>query len=255
MDTVRDLDVRTVDMGRNAGFAAGCNAGVALGDAPAILFLNPDARMTPEALQTLTETLDRHPECAAVGPRLVGVRGETQFSLRRAPRVRSAFGEALFLHRVLPSAAWSSEIVRTGYDTAQEVEWLIGAALLVRRAAFEEIGGFDERLFMYSEDADLCARLRDRGYTLRYEPSAVVSHEGAASAPRPAQAPVLASARIAYARLHERGVRYLAFRIAFALEELLRLPVAMCRSGFHLRARAHAFRIAVAPGAPWVTER
>jgi GT2 family glycosyltransferase len=255
VETVRDLDLEVVDMGRNAGFGAGCNAGASRGSAAAVLFLNPDARIDPEAVRTLAEAITRDARCAAAGPRVSEADGSTEFSMRREPRLRSAFAEAVFLHHLLPRTSWASEIVRTGYDVPQEVDWLTGAALLVRRDVFEEIGGFDERLFMYSEDVDIGTRIRGRGYVLRYEPAAVAWHEGGGSAPRPSQAPVRAAARISYVRLHERGLRYAAFRLAYALEELLRIPVALLRSPMHLKGRFDAFRVSAAPGVAWVDGR
>ena len=99
--------------------------------------------------------------------------------------------------------------------------------------------------FIYSEDADLCTRLREHGFRVRYVPSAKVIHEGGGSAPRPLQAALRAEARIQYARLHEHGFRYFAFRVAYALHEVLRLPVAALRSRTHLRGRLDAVRASV----------
>src|SRR4051812_41344016 len=148
-------------MGRNAGFGAGCNAGVRAGRSPAVLFLNPDARMDPDSVRHLGAVLEEVPQLGAVGPHLVEVNGDTQLTMRRAPSLRTAFAEALFLHHVLPG---SSEVVKAGYEAPNVAEWLSGAALCVRRSAFDAVGGFDERLFLYSEDTDLCVRLRGAGY-------------------------------------------------------------------------------------------
>jgi len=238
--TIDDLPVEIVVMGRNAGFAGGSNAGARVGVGEAILFLNPDARITPPNVSLLASRLAVNPTFGAVGPRVLSPTGKVELSMRRAPRLRSAFGEALFLHHVVRQAAWPTEFVRGGYERPTDAEWLIGAVLLVRRSAFEAIGGFDERVFLYSEDTDLCARLRERGFVVWYEPAATAEHEGGGSAPRPAQAALYAEARVLYARLHERGVRYAAFRAACALHELLRLPVAAMRSTMHLRARLGA---------------
>jgi len=245
-DLVRDLpNVTVVEMGRNAGFGAGCNAGARAGDGDAILFLNPDASMTPDDLRTLARAFEEHPRCGAVGPHIAEVTGETQLSIRRVPTLASAFAEALYVHHLVGDAAWASEIVKGGYDTAHEVEWLSGAVVCIRRAAFEQVGGFDERLFMYSEDTDLGVRLREAGWTLRYDPDATSWHVGGGSAPRPEQAALKATARITYARIHERGVRYAAFRVAFALYEAARIPQAAARSRSHLRGRLRALHVAL----------
>jgi GT2 family glycosyltransferase len=245
VEVVADLPVTIVEMGRNAGFGAGCNAGARAGTAEAVLFLNPDARIAPDDVRALAARLAAEPSLGAVGPRLLESDGSLQLSMRRAPRLGSAFGEAFFLHHALRRSPWPTEIVRDGYDRPQEAEWLSGAVLGVRRSAFEEVGGFDERLLLYSEDTDLCTRLRDRGYALAYEPGATAKHEGGASVPRPSLVALKAHARLVYARAHERGARYVGFRLAYALHELVRLPLAALRSREEARARLDALLVTV----------
>lgn len=239
-DTVRDLPLTVVEMGRNAGFAAGCNAGAAKGSAPAVLFLNPDAQMSPVDVIALAGVLEADERRGAAGPRLLEANGDIQLSMRRTPRLRSAFSEALFIHHLLPAHPWTTEIVARGYEHAQDVEWLSGAVICIRRSAYEQLGGFDERFFMYSEDTDIGTRLRQAGWSLRYDPSATAQHIGGQSAARAGQAAQRARARLTYARLHEPRGRAAAFRAAFALTELLRLPSAALRSRLHLRSRLEA---------------
>lgn len=250
---VEGLPVELVEMGRNAGFGAGCNSGAGRGRGDAILFLNPDATIAPSDVRALAAVLDGDPSCAAVGPRILETNGELQLSMRRAPRLRSAFGEAFFLHHLFRHAAWPTEIVRIGYDTPREVEWLSGAVLCARRSAFEQVGGFDERLFLYSEDTDLCTRLRERGYALRYEPGALARHAGGGSAPRSSLVALKAEGRVTYARLHERRARYLAFRLAYAAHELVRVPLALVRSRTHARWRLVALAVTLAGRDRWTT--
>src|SRR5439155_4156540 len=191
------------------------------GSASAILFLNPDARISPEGVRMLAGALESDPSCGAVGPRILETTGETQESLRRGPTLLAAFGEALFLHHVVRSSDWPTEIIRRGYDRVRtDPTWLTGTAICVRRTAFEQVGEFDERFFMFSEDADLGIRLRRAGFILRYEPAATATHVGGASTAVADQAPLRAQARVAFARVHEHGPRYLGYRIAFALTEL-----------------------------------
>jgi N-acetylglucosaminyl-diphospho-decaprenol L-rhamnosyltransferase len=242
-DTVADLDVRILTMPRNVGFAAGCNAGAATGKGDVILFLNPDATMSAADVRRLGTLFAEDPSCGALGPHILESNGEDQPSMRRLPRLGTAFGEALFVQQLLPRAAWTTEIVRTGYDGPAESEWLSGAVLSVRRSAFEAVGGFDERFFMYCEDIDLCARISAAGYSVKYDPSPTATHAGGGSAPRPLQAAQRAEARVLYARLHEQGARYAGFRIAFVLHELLRLPLGALRSRSHLRGRLSALSV------------
>lgn len=242
--TVADLPLEIVRMGRNRGFGAACNAAAKRGDGQAILFLNPDARIEPDALGPLV----RAGRGGAAGPRIRDAAGGVHLSVRRDPRLRSTFAEALFLHHLAPRAPWSTELVRDGYDARHEAEWLSGAALCVDRASFEQVGGFDERFFLYSEDADLCRRLRAAGFSVVYDPAAAAQHEGGASAPAPGQAALKAHARVCYARIHERGLRYACFRAGFVLHELVRLPVALARSRAELSGRLAALRTTL--GAP-----
>jgi N-acetylglucosaminyl-diphospho-decaprenol L-rhamnosyltransferase len=243
-ETVADLALTTVMMRRNAGFGAGCNAGARLGSAPAVLFLNPDARVEPGDALLLAERLRDDPSIGAVGPRLVDEDGRLHLSVRRFPRLRSAFGEALFLHHALPHAQWTTELVNR--PAAGEAEWLSGAALCVRRAALEEIGGFDERFFLYSEDTDLCARLRHAGCRIVYDPAPTATHVGGQSAPPPLQERRKIVARLLYARLHESRLRRAGFRLAYTMHEALRLPLACFRSRDDVHGRLDALAGAVA---------
>jgi GT2 family glycosyltransferase len=244
--TVADLALTTVVMRRNAGFGAGCNAGLRFGTAPAVLFLNPDAQLDAPGARALAARLE-DATLGAVGPRIVGGDGELHRSARRFPRLRSAFGEALFLHHLLPRAQWPTELVPR--PAAGDAEWLSGAALCVRRDALAAIGGFDERFFLYSEDTDLCARLRAAGYRVAYAPDVTATHVGGHSAPAPLQERAKLEARILYARIHESRARYAAFRAAYALHHVVRVPLAFAHSRDHVRGRLGALGAAVRPQA------
>ncbi|MGZ8693371.1 MAG: glycosyltransferase family 2 protein, partial [Gaiellaceae bacterium] len=141
----------------NRGFAAGCNVGWRAGNAPYVLFLNPDAEISETALRRLVDALDTHPEAGAAAPRVLDALGELELSLRRLPRLRSTFAQALFLHRLFPRAAWADELLRDPalYEREWAPECVSGACLLVRRSVLEQLGGWDERFFLYREDVDL----------------------------------------------------------------------------------------------------
>jgi GT2 family glycosyltransferase len=248
--TVADLPIEILAMGHNAGFAAACNLAARQNSGEGILFLNPDASMTPRDVGVLAARLGRDPNCAAVAPRIVVPTGETEWSMFREPRLASSFGEALFLHHLFRAATWPIQQVREGYDRASQPEALIGAALLLRRTAFERVGGFDEAFFLYCEDIDLCTRLRRQGHTLVFEPAATARHARGQSTPTVYQAALRAESRIVYARAHSRGLRYGGFRLACALHEVARLPVAASRSTRQLRARAAAVAVSLGRPAP-----
>lgn len=208
LTTVADVkEVERIALDRNSGFGAGCNAGWQAGTGRYVLFLNPDAKIDPESIRRLAGVLDRDAGVGVAAPRIVGPDGDLEYSQRRFPRLRSTYAQALFLHRPFPRAAWVDELIRdeAAYMSPGSPDWVSGACLLVRRTALEQLGGFDEDFFMYGEDRDLCRRLRDAGYDVRFEPDALVTHEGGASAPRASLLPVLAASRLRYARKHASG--------------------------------------------------
>ena len=202
--SIADLPVEVLALAENRGFGAGCNAGWRRGEAPFVLFLNPDATVDEPSLRHLVEVLDTEGSVGLVGPKILESDGSLAFSQRRFPQLRSTYARALFLHRVFTRASWADELVRdpAAYDTPASPDWVSGACMLVRRSALEEVGGFDERFFLYCEDKDLCRRLRAAGYDVRYEPRATVRHRGGASAPRAGLLPVLARSRVVYAHKH-----------------------------------------------------
>jgi N-acetylglucosaminyl-diphospho-decaprenol L-rhamnosyltransferase len=157
------LPAGTIRNARNLGFGAACNIGAARAGTEFLFFLNPDARLEPGALDALLAAADAHPEAVAFNPRIIQGDPPRPFFRRRSDLLpRSAF-----LPRGIPEA-----------DCAVPV--LHGSALLVRRAAFEALGGFDERLFLYYEDDDLSVRLAALG-PLRWVHGAVVRHISEAS--------------------------------------------------------------------------
>src|SRR5438105_3461957 len=101
---VKELPVTAIRAGRNGGFGAGCNVGWRAGSAPAVLFLNPDARIEPDAVRALAWVLECDPHAGAVAPRIVDLAGELEYSLRRFQRLRSTVAQAFFAHRVAPRA-------------------------------------------------------------------------------------------------------------------------------------------------------
>jgi GT2 family glycosyltransferase len=237
--TIADLPVDVIQAPRNGGFSYGCNLGAAGSTAPYLLFLNPDARIGAEALETLVGVLRDEPATGLVGPRIRDDDGSLAPSLRRFPRLRSTFAQALFLHRVWPRASWTDELIRdeTAYERPATAEWVSGACMLVRRAAYEAIGGFDERFFLYCEDTDLCLRLWQSGQAVRFEPAAEVHHVGGASSGAGETQAIAARSRVLYARKHRsRAVARLeAFGVA--LGEATHVVSSVTRSA---RRRGHA---------------
>jgi len=173
-----DPTVRVVETGANLGFGAGANRGVATTLGPYVLILNPDTVVEPGTVKSLSEALDRDPGLAVVGPRIENLDGSLYPSVRRFPDLPVAFGHA-FLGLIWPTNPFSRRYRMLDWDhdqPAAEVDWVGGACILVRRSAFDVVGGFDEGYFMYVEDVDLCWRLGRAGWRIGYEPGGRVVH-------------------------------------------------------------------------------
>ena len=179
LDAVPGLDV--VDPGENLGYGSGVNRGVAASspDLDLLLVCNPDLEVPPGAVDALVAACDADPGCALVGPLIRTPGGDRYPSARRFPSMVDAAGHAL-LGTFAPDNRFTRNYRRTDLDVQPDrtmaVDWVSGACFLVRRAAFEAVGGFDESYFMYAEDVDLCWRLGRAGYGVAYAPAAEVTH-------------------------------------------------------------------------------
>jgi hypothetical protein len=185
----------------NAGFAGAVNQALAATTGDAVLILNPDCVLFAGALQVLENELQRHPECAIAGPAILDEDGSLQGSVRGDPTMLTGlFGRTTLLTRLFPNSSLARRNVRTAGTEHQsrEADWVSGACMLARRAALQAVLGFDERYFLYWEDADLCRRLRARGYTIRYVPDGRVVHVGGGSSQSARAAAIRAFHRSAF---------------------------------------------------------
>jgi N-acetylglucosaminyl-diphospho-decaprenol L-rhamnosyltransferase len=176
--------VRLIRNERNLGFGAAQNQALRLASGTYFLVLNSDALPGRGALRTLVEFLDSHPNVAVAGPRLRYPDGSVQPSRRRFPTLATLFLESTQLQRFWPDNASlrAYYVAERSDDDVQEVDWLVGACLCLRARAVAEVGLFDERYFMYSEELDLCRRFRAAGWKVAYVPGAEVTHlEGGSS--------------------------------------------------------------------------
>ncbi len=167
---------------RNVGFARGVNQALAATSGSLVLLMNPDCRLVDGALGILRRELERSDSYAVAGPRILNPDGTVQGSARGDPDMFTGlFGRTTVLRRLLPHLAVARRNVVGGDagrkgDGSVTVDWLSGACLLARREALESVRGFDERYFLYWEDADLCRRLRALGAQVRYVPAATAIH-------------------------------------------------------------------------------
>jgi len=236
-------EVRLIVEPHNGGYGAACNRGAGESERPYLLFLNSDAYVGEGAVTFLTAALEADREAAAVGPRLVNPDGTLQPSIRRLPTPWRIFCESAGLAFLSGGRGILRGHTATEEDHSRPraVEALMGAALLVRRAAFEEIGGFDEDFFLYAEETDLMARWRDRGYRLLYEPRAEVVHEGGASGGDLLFGDLHAGLE-RYTRKHHGRFAALFVRLALAAGAATRYLLALATPGERGRSRRARYR-------------
>jgi len=169
---------------RNLGFTRGNNQGISVSDGRHALLLNPDTEVLDDALGEMVAYMDEHPGVGVLGPQLIYADGRVQSSRRRFPGLDTAFLESTFLQQSFPHSSILSRyyVLDRAEDETQEVDWLVGACLLMRRRALDEVGPLDERFFMYSEEMDWCYRAKKQGWKVVYLPAArVIHHEGKSS--------------------------------------------------------------------------
>jgi GT2 family glycosyltransferase len=207
---------RVLELGANLGFGAAVNRGAAEARGDELLLLNADAWLLPGALEALERRLVADPHLAWVAPRLYYPDGRPQFVWEpqvgvlgeAARKVRNRFERREWSHTLLPRAL--TVLLGPG--------WFTAACALVRHTAFDEVGGFDERFFLYFEDSDLCLRLRRAGWRLALEPAARVVHVSAGSGGGRAAAAAYRRSQLAFYEQHRprwaRRVlrRYLGWR-------------------------------------------
>ncbi len=167
----------------NVGMGGGNNTGMRLAEGRYFFLLNSDAWVEGDGLDWLVAFADQHPDAAVVGPKLLDPDGSLQRSVRGEPTLWRLATEYFFIRKLAPRTNLLNPLYAGGFahDTASPVEWVSGAALLVRREAADAVGLFDEDFFMFSEEADWQTRFRRAGWTVWFCPAAAVTHVGGAS--------------------------------------------------------------------------
>jgi GT2 family glycosyltransferase len=216
-------DVVVIETGGNLGYAAGLNAAMSyVGEAPAILVLNPDVVLEPGCIAALENRM-RVSGAGIVVPRILGNDGEVSLSLRYEPGVIRALGEALLGSRWLSHREWLSECMRSerAYAAARRIDWATGAAMLVDRAAWDAVGQWDERFFLYSEETDFFHRARREGFDVWFEPAATVRHREGGSGSSDELVALLRVNQVRYVEKH-RPRRARLHRAVLVVHEELR---------------------------------
>lgn len=213
-DSVQMVDrefpqVKLVTSQQNLGYAGGNNLGAKGAGGRYLLILNPDTEIIADALQQMVAYLDAHPSVGVVGPRLFLPDGSIQRSCRRFPQLATAFFQSPLGWRWFPDNRFDrlhymSECFE---DEPVSVEWLVGAALMIRREAWQAVGTFDDQFFLYSDEVDWCHRCQDAGWEIHYLPSSKINHHQGGTTDRVAVS----------ARVHFYRSRVLYFRKYFGV--------------------------------------
>ncbi|MCZ7555068.1 MAG: glycosyltransferase [Bacteroidia bacterium] len=173
---------RVLRIEHSRGYGAACNAGAALARGRYILILNNDLDIPAGSVEALRETMDAHPEVGVLGPMLRFPDGRFQLSWGDDPDLGSEFRER---GRQRRSRAGGIVLDRERATTAmRDADWITGAVMLIRREAWEAVGGFDESFYFYFEDVDLCRRVRTAGYKVACQPASAMVHFGGGSDPQ-----------------------------------------------------------------------
>jgi GT2 family glycosyltransferase len=167
----------------NKGMGGGNNAGMRVATGRYFFLLNSDAWVVGDGLDRLVAYADAHPGAAVVAPRLRNPDGTLQRSVRAEPTLWRLATEYLGIRKLAPRSSLLNPLYVGGFDHESEraVDWLSGAALLVRREAADAVGPFDEAFFMFSEEVDWLTRFRRAGWQVLFFPGAEVVHVGGAS--------------------------------------------------------------------------
>lgn len=177
MPQVRDEfpSAKIITPSRNLGFGAGLNIAVKESKGDYLFLSNPDLLAEKGGFESLMQFLEANPRCGLVGPKLQYPDGKIQESCRKFPTILDVLAHRL---RWLPLNKHRDHYVMRYHDLSKPVkgDWLVGAALMMKRDLFLKLGGFDERFFLFFEDTDLCRRVKEAGYEVWYRPDSVFIH-------------------------------------------------------------------------------
>jgi N-acetylglucosaminyl-diphospho-decaprenol L-rhamnosyltransferase len=238
--------VRVLNTGQNLGYGKAANLGVLSSSADWVVVANPDVVWTPGSLDELLAVAQRWPRAGSIGPLIRTPDGDVYPSARQLPSLTRGIGHAAF-GWFWPTNRWTAAYRQDHTDLRERpAGWLSGSCILLRRIAFDSVDGFDPSYFMYFEDVDLGDRLGRAGWLNVYAPSAEVSHVGAHSTARHAEAMLTEHHRSAYQYLSRRysGVGRLPIRLALRIGLALRAKLAprLAEVAERRRARLQADR-------------
>jgi GT2 family glycosyltransferase len=225
---------RFVQCKTNVGFSTGNNLGAAYSRGKVLLFLNPDTEVTVGALDSLYSALVDCPKAGIAGSCLLNTDRSLQTSCVQAfPTVLNQVLDAELLRRLFPrSRMWGIMSLFEKTENVQSVEVISGACIMIKRGVFDQVSGFDQRYFMYSEDLDLCYRVQQLGFRNLYVPRACIVHHGggsSASARSMFSVVMMRESVFKFIKIHHGRLQALFYRLALGLSALIRVPLLIFR--------------------------
>lgn len=229
----------------NVGFARANNQGIDKASGQHLLFLNPDTLLIEDAVRPLLTFMQQHPEAGIAGCKILNRDGSLQPSYFPLPNLLSVGWTAFFLDRLAPLNHVNDKWVlrHRPADTPFRVQRLLGAFLLVRREVLQQVGEFDEGFFLYSEEEDLCYRIRQQGWAIYYFPQSRILHLGGQSAPKtdPRAVVYANESKIRFFRKHRKKLTQLMFRVIWFIALVMRMPAVFLLPATARRAAFEAY--------------
>ncbi|MDP8237460.1 MAG: glycosyltransferase family 2 protein [Candidatus Hatepunaea meridiana] len=211
----------------NNGFGAGNNIAISDVEGDYIFFLNPDTRVGPYCSKTLVDFLDDYDDAGCVGPCVIDEKGHKILSYFMFTGLFTSLWSAMELQRLFPLNRTNGkrEFRWKPPNYSVEVDRLLGAAIMIRRKVLDQIGRFDERFFLYSEEEDICLRLRHAGWNIYYDPSSYVIHQGGTCKQQALPLMIAAAnwSRYIYLRKHKNRISAEISRLVWIILLSLRL--------------------------------
>ncbi|MDW3223127.1 MAG: glycosyltransferase family 2 protein [Paracoccaceae bacterium] len=227
-EIAEQLGATVVALPRNMGFGTACNRGAAGNKKEFVFFCNPDSTLTPDCCKSLIGAAEIHPQAGAMNPAILNSKSKLRLDRRSALISRAEYTDRRY--------------AAPGNKDSVQVNILTGAALFCRQSAFEDVAGFDEKIFLYHEDDDLVFRMRQAGWTLRIEHGATVTHLGGKSSGSAAEGAALKAFFIAQSRMYveqKHGISMPAPRAWFRAVSKLLSPLNLISA--RKRAQAQAY--------------
>ena len=221
--------VHLIENSENVGFARANNAAIAASSGRYVLLLNSDTVVFPGAFDALVDFLDAHPEAGAAGAHTLNPDGSLQVSSYPSPTLARELWFLLHLDRLRPYGAY--DMAQWSSDQPRQVDAVLGACLIVRRATLDQVGALDPAYFMYSEEIDLCYRIRRAGWRIYWVPQAKIVHYGGQSTRQVAASMFLQlyRSKVLFFRKNQgpwAAVAYKLVLLAVAIPRLVLTPLA-----------------------------